>query len=57
MILLEVHGWRGLGRDRDLFRYHLRCGFVSIAWDRTRVSDLLRSLEKKIDELRKSLTG
>lgn len=54
--LLEFHGWRGIGRDRDLFWLHWRIGFVSVALDRVSVVDTVRELRHQVDALRRTVT-
>lgn len=45
MLLIEVHKWRSVGIDKDLFLFHLRLGVLSIAWDLKRVSDRMREMK------------
>lgn len=53
MILIELHRWRGVGRDRDLFRFHLRLGWLTVALDRASVVGVLRALRQTAGDLRR----
>ena len=48
MLLFEVHGWRGIGRDRDLFYLHLRLGWFSVAVAGWLVSSRLRAIAMNV---------
>lgn len=55
MILLEIHRWAGIGRDRDLFYLHLRLGFVSVAIDPESVTGVLRDLKVQVKVMKRVL--
>ena len=51
-LLVEVHEWRGIKIERDLFMRVYRLGWVTIAASRFLVTDKLREF---VVELRKAL--
>lgn len=52
-LLIEVHGWRGLNTDKDLFSYECRLGFVTFYISRELVSDRLADMKAKLENLRR----
>lgn len=54
-LILIVHGWRGVGRDRDLFNVELRLGFVTVAVCRFCVNDRLRRIADRLHQISETL--
>ncbi|MFA6134703.1 MAG: hypothetical protein WC869_11875 [Phycisphaerae bacterium] len=46
--LLQWHAWRGFGRDRGLFWFEYRAGFITLAMSRGFVTDTIRKLLDKL---------
>lgn len=53
--LLELHGWRGFGRDRDLFITVTRCGLLSVSASHGLLTDKLRRLTAVIERVGEKL--
>lgn len=43
-LLIEIHPWRGVYRDSDLFMRTWTLGVVTVAWSRFLLTDKLRAL-------------
>ena len=54
-LLFEVHGWRGFGKERDLFCIHVVCGFFTIVTCKQLVSDRLKNFSRKLDEIEEKM--
>lgn len=56
-LLFEIHGWKGIGVDRDLFCVHLILGFFTIVVCRLSVTDKMREFRERLGEIKKRLGG
>lgn len=54
-LLLEIHGWRGFEIDRELFCIAVRLGFVTLLVCRLSITDRMKQLRDKLDEIKKRL--
>lgn len=53
-LLLQFHAWRGFGRDRGLFWFEYRAGFITLAIERDLIGDRLRGV---VNRLRQVMAG
>lgn len=43
-LVIEIHGWRGVRRETDLFLMWVRLGFVTVGVSRPLVTERIRQL-------------
>lgn len=55
-LLLEIHGWRGLKVERDLFCVHLVCGFLTVLVCKLLVTDKMEEFRDKLTDIEKAMT-
>lgn len=55
--LIQVHGWRGFKRDRDLFCITLVGGFVTVLVCKLLVTDKMHEFRDKLTDIEKGLRG